>query len=204
MVRADRDLWTRTVGWLKVLLPLGALVILSLTFLLARNINPEDAIPYAEVDVEERLREPRMTAPVYSGTTDDGASLRVTGDEARPEDPATGQGATGRTVFGTLETPDGARTDLAARMAEMDLSQQSVLFSGDVLLRHAQGYSVQSDEMVARLDRTDVRSLGPVVAEGPPGQITADEMVLTQDASRPDGYVLVFNGSVKLIYQPER
>jgi hypothetical protein len=89
-------------------------------------------------------------------------------------------------------------------MAEMDLSQQSVLFSGDVLLRHAQGYSVQSDEMVARLDRTDVRSLGPVVAEGPPGQITADEMVLTQDASRPDGYVLVFNGSVKLIYQPER
>lgn len=204
MVRADRDTWTRAVGWLKVLLPLGALVILSLTFLLARNINPEDAIPYADVDVEERLREPRMTAPAYAGTTDDGASLTVTGEEARPENPEAQQGPSGRVVFGTLETPDGGKTELEALAAQMDLAQKSVLFTGDVVVRNSQGYTVTTEQMRARLDRTDIRSLGPVVAEGPPGQITADEMVLTEDKTRPNGYVLVFNGSVRLIYQPQR
>lgn len=199
----DRDRWTRAVGWLKLVLPLAALVILSLTFLLARNINPEDAIPYAEVDVEERLREPRMTAPDYSGTTKDGASLVVTGEEARPESTAEGRGATARVVFGTLETPDGTRTDLAAMAAEMDIANETVTFSGDVLLKNALGYTVRSDAMRARLDQTELRSLAPVVADGPPGRITADELVLEQDPDRPDSYVLVFNGSVKLLYQPK-
>lgn len=203
MAARDRDRWTRAVGWLKVVLPLGALVILSLTFLLARNINPEDAIPYADVDVEDRLREPRMTAPDYSGTTGDGTAITVTGEEARPENEATGQGGSARIVFGTLETPDGTRSDLEAAAAEMDLAGETILFTGDVLLRHALGYTVRSEAMRARLDETELRSLAPVVADGPPGRITADAMVLERDPERPESYVLVFNGSVKLLYQPK-
>lgn len=197
--KADR--WTRAVRWLRVVLPLGALVILSLTFLLARNINPEDAIPFADVDVEERLRAPRMTAPEYSGTTDDGASITVTGDEARPASADTG--ASARIVFGTLETPDGAITDIAALAAEIDLAREVITFNGDVELRNALGYSVRTEILRARLDQTEVRSLAPVVTDGPPGRITADEMVLEHDPDRAGSYVLVFNGSVKLLYQPE-
>lgn len=199
----DRDRWTRAVGWLKVVLPLAALVILSLTFLLARNINPEDAIPYADVDVEDRLREPRMTAPEYSGTTGDGAAITVTGEEARPADAEAGRGGTARVVFGTLETPDGARSDLAAEAAAVDIAEETVTFTGDVLLQNTAGYSVRSQIMRARLDRTELRSLAPVEAEGPAGRITADEMVLEQDPDRAEGYVLVFNGSVRLLYHPE-
>lgn len=203
MARGDRDGWTRTVGWLKLLLPLTALVLLSLTFLVARNIDPEDAIPYADVDIEERLREPRMTDPVYSGTTRDGAAINVTGAEARPEDAASGRGASALVVFGTLETPDGGRTELRAVTAEMDPAAQSIVFDGNVTVSNSAGYTVLSERMRAQLDQTEVRSLAPVTANGPPGQITADEMVLTQDTNRADGYVLVFNGSVKLLYQPK-
>ena len=49
MARVDRH--TRLVGWLKVALPLTALAILSTLFLVARRIDPEAALPYAEVDV---------------------------------------------------------------------------------------------------------------------------------------------------------
>ncbi|MGB4909398.1 MAG: hypothetical protein WBP15_12770, partial [Tabrizicola sp.] len=83
MARVDRH--TRLVGWLKVALPLTALAILSTLFLVARRIDPEAALPYAEVDVEDLAREPRMTAPTYAGTTEDGAALTLSADEARPE-----------------------------------------------------------------------------------------------------------------------
>ena len=61
MERIDRH--TRVVGWLKLALPLAALVILSTLFLVADRIDPEDALPYAKVDVEGLARAPRMTAP---------------------------------------------------------------------------------------------------------------------------------------------
>lgn len=203
MAAPRRDGWTRAVGWLKVILPLAALTLLSLLFLVARDINPEQAIPYADVDVEERLREPRMTMPDYSGLTSDGASIHVTGDEARPQG-AGDQGASARVVFGTLDTPDGGKTELAAQSAQMDAKGNLVTFEGDVQLDNSSGYSVNSEKMEARLDQTGVRSLAPVQATGPAGRITADEMQLTADGSGADGYVLVFNGNVKLVYQPKR
>ena len=75
MARADAH--TRVVTWLKIALPLAALAILSTLFLLADKIDPEDALPYAEVDVEDLAREPRMTLPSNAGTTSDGAALIV-------------------------------------------------------------------------------------------------------------------------------
>ena len=69
---------------MKVALPLTALAILSTLFLIARKIDPDAALPYAEVDIADRLREPRMTAPAFSGVTRDGAAITVTAAEARP------------------------------------------------------------------------------------------------------------------------
>ena len=56
---ARADFHSRLVGWLKVVLPLAALAILSTLFLLADLIDPTAAIPYAEVDVEDLARDPR-------------------------------------------------------------------------------------------------------------------------------------------------
>ena len=84
MIRRD-NLRSNVVAWLKIVLPLAALAAMSTLFLLSRTIDPADAIPYATVDVEDRIREPRMTAPTYSGVTSDGAALTLTADEARPD-----------------------------------------------------------------------------------------------------------------------
>ena len=51
------------VAWLRVLLPLGALAVLSTLFLLSRKPDPDAAIPYARVDAEALARQPRVTAP---------------------------------------------------------------------------------------------------------------------------------------------
>jgi hypothetical protein len=66
---------TRTVFWLKVLLPLVALGLLSTLFLLARTADPDLALRYADVDVAELSKEEQVAGPAYSGVTRDGASL---------------------------------------------------------------------------------------------------------------------------------
>ena len=198
MARADTH--TRVVGWLKVILPLTALAILSTLFLVARRIDPEAALPYAEVDVEDLAREPRMTAPTYAGTTSDGAALTLSANEARPA--AEGAPAQAAGLRLALDTPDGARTELLAGSAVMEGATREVILSGGVTVTTSSGYRLQTAEVAAKLDRTGLESRAPVVATGPAGEISAERMVLSQDAQTPGDYVLVFNGSVRLVYQP--
>lgn len=198
MARADRH--TRVVGWLKVALPLAALAILSTLFLVARRIDPEAALPYAEVDVEELAREPRMTAPTYAGTTSDGSALTLSAEEARPA--AEGAPAKAAGLRLELASPDGSRTDLAAATAQMDAESREIVMSGGVTVTTSSGYRLETAEVAAKLDRTGLESRAPVVATGPAGEIRADGMVVRQDDQTPGAYVLVFNGGVRLVYQP--
>ncbi|MFN4154447.1 MAG: LPS export ABC transporter periplasmic protein LptC [Paracoccaceae bacterium] len=195
------DFHSRLIGWLKIVLPLLALVILSTLFLVARTINPDDALPYAEVDVEERLREPRMTAPTFAGLTNDGAALTVSADEARPS-AAEGAGASATRLNGLLETPDGGRTELSAGAGRIDPAARQIQLSGGVTVASSTGWQVQGETLTADMDQTDVSLPTAVTATGPAGTVTADSMRLTQDAGRDGSYLLVFNGAVKLIYQP--
>ena len=198
MARVDRH--TRVVAWLKVALPLTALVILSTLFLVARRIDPEAALPYAEVDVEDLAREPRMTAPTYAGTTSDGSALTLSADEARPASEGSAARAAGLRL--DLATPDGGKTELLAAEARMDDTAQELVLSGGVTLETSTGYRLETAEVAARLDRTGLESRAPVKATGPAGEITAEGLVLGQDNRTPGAYVLVFKGNVRLVYQP--
>jgi lipopolysaccharide export system protein LptC len=196
---ADRH--TRLVGWLKVALPLLALAVLATLFLLSDRIDPDAALPYAEVDVVERARAPRMTAPTYAGITSDGASLTLTAEEARPataDSPARAEG-----LVLELVTPDGSRTELHAPTAEIDQAAQRLILSGGVTVSTDSGYRLQSPEILALMDRSGYESRGKVTASGPVGELEAGGMVLGQDNLTPGAHVLVFNRGVRLVYQPE-
>lgn len=195
-----RDMWhSRLVSVLKVLLPLVALVLLSTLFLFSRKINPEDAIPYATVDVEDRLRDPKMTDAGFAGVTSDGASLTVAAVEAKP----TAEGGALKLVQGLLQTPDGAKTALAAAAVALDSTQKMIELSDGAELRAANGYVVQAQGFGVSTADTRVESRGAIQAQGPGGQLTAEHMLLSRQGA--DGpYLLVFNGKVRLLYQPKR
>lgn len=197
---AAGDTHTRVVGWLKVILPLAALAILSTLFMVADRIDPEDALPYAEVDVEDLAREPRMTAPSYAGTTSDGASVTLTAEEARPE--AGDTPAEARSLRLELDTPDGARTELRAATAVVDDAARQVVLSGGVNVTTSSGYVLETPEVAARLDRSGLESRGEVRAKGPAGEIVAGGMTLSQDNRTPGTYLLVFTQGVRLVYLP--
>jgi lipopolysaccharide export system protein LptC len=197
---ARRDRHSRVVGWLKVALPLAALAILSTLFLLSDRIDPEDALPYAEVDVEELAREPRMTAPTYAGMTTDGAALSLTAVEARPSAGTAPSTAAGLRL--ELATPDGGKTELLAATAVMDEVARRLVLSGGVTVTTSTGYRLEMAEVEAKLDRSGLESRSPVTATGPAGDLRADRMVLSQDIQTPGAYLLVFKGGVRLVYQP--
>lgn len=82
MSRADK--YSRLVLWLKVALPLAALAILSTLFLVAETLDPDAAIPYAEVDVEKILQDQGITRPTFGGVTNDGVAISIAAEAVRP------------------------------------------------------------------------------------------------------------------------
>ncbi|MCU0801089.1 MAG: hypothetical protein MUD11_04820 [Rhodobacteraceae bacterium] len=199
MALAERDLHSRIVAWAKVILPLAALVILSTLFLFARAIDPEDAIPYAEVDVAERVREPRLTAPTYSGVTSDGAAVSFRATEARPTD-ANGA-ATARMMQVQLATPDGGQADLTAAYGAYHADRGLVTLEGGVTLTTTTGFRIETEAIEARLDRTGLMARSAIAADAPMGRITAAGMTL-QPVPDTGEYVMVFTGRVRLTYLP--
>ncbi|MBD3763292.1 MAG: LPS export ABC transporter periplasmic protein LptC [Rhodobacterales bacterium] len=196
MARLDRH--SRLVAWLKIVLPLIALAILSTLFLLSRRIDPQDAIPFAEVDVQDRAREPRLTAPAYSGTTRDGAALTVIAAEARPD---AGGGASAQRLVARLVAPDGQVTEVTADHADLPQGAGDLVLTGAVTVTTSTGYRIATPRVTAALDRTLVTGDGPVTATGPLGTLTAGGLRLTAEGPERS-HVLVFNAGVKLIYRP--
>lgn len=197
--RRALDGWSRLVGWLKVALPLTALGLLSTLFLISNRIDPDRG---TFGDFESRLREPRLTGPIYSTVTDSGSALTIIAAEARP---ATVGGApsTAADVTARMTAPDGKRTDLRAAKAELDPATDLLHLTGDVRIDDPNGYRIVTERLDAELSRNAFSSPGPVTATGPTGVITAATMTLKPDPEDEKSYLLVFNGSVKLLYQPK-
>ncbi len=204
MAAAYDNLHSRLVAWLKILLPLTALAILSTLFLISNGVDPQDAIPYAEVDITDRLREPRLTDAAYAGMTEDGAALTLKAAEAVPGTADSGNAGLARGLSGVLETPDGVRSELTAAEARLDQGARLIVLSGGVVLSNSIGYRIEMAGMSVSLDRTSLDSDGPVTATGPVGQITAGQMHLGQAEPGRDGYLLVFKHRVRLIYLPPK
>ncbi len=190
---------SRLVFWLKVLLPILALAILSTLFLFARRIDFEGSLPYAEVDIGALANDPRLTAPEFSTVTEDGAAVRVAATTVRPGATADGP-VTADDVLAVYEGPSGARITVRARAGAMDNAARQLRLEGDVDLLTSDGYSLRAPKMVSSLARTDVIAEGPVDGTAPLGTIKAGGM---QFSGASGEHLVVFNRGVRLIYRPE-
>ena len=198
-MRSFTDRRTRLVTWLKVLLPLVALGLLSTLFLLARTTDPDLAIRYSDVDVSELSKDQQVTGPAYAGITRDGATISVTASTVRPQD-GDPRMLDAATVAGRFELRSGTVADMTAPEAVIDTAGDLARFQGGVVILSSDGHQFETETLLASLAIADVRADTEVRARGPHGTLQAGAMRITQDDE--GGYVAVFTNGVRLVYTP--
>lgn len=194
--------YSRFVAYTKVILPIIALGILSTLFLLSRDIDTSQSMPFADIDINELAREQRIGAPNYAGVTADGSAISITAASATPaaDNPRI---VTATNMTTIIEDASGARFDISSKTGVIDSEKKLVTLSGGVQILTSSGYIIHTDGLSAALDETSLTTNGPITAVGPLGTLNAGQMVLSAQNKTDQSHLLVFKGGVKLVYDPK-
>lgn len=198
---SGRDaLYSRFVFWLKIILPLAALGLLSTLFLLSRQVNTTPTIPFSQSDLQDRTRDQQITAPSFAGTTPEGDLITLTAQSARPVLGENGQ-LTLQTLDMRMQMSAGGEISLRADSGVLTQSDEAVRLSGSVRITSAAGYDIRTDTLEGGLRALWLRAPDGIEAEGPPGQLRAGAMRLDSDPQTRD-VMMVFDRGVTLTYRP--
>ncbi|WP_172297992.1 hypothetical protein [Pseudoruegeria sp. HB172150] len=192
--------YSRVVSWLKVLLPLLALALLSTLFLVARAVDPAQDLPYADVDIDELTREQRVGRPTFTGMTGGGAAFTVSAESARP-DPETPDRFTASDLSADIDLPSGVNVGINASEGVIGDNGQSAGLGGDVSVIASNGYRLDGDSLNVTFDTMRLWSDTAIAVTGPGVNLTADSFELTGDGTEDSPQLLVFNGNVRLLYE---
>lgn len=194
------DGYSRLVAYLKVILPLAALALLSTLFLLSRSIDPTATIPFAQKEMEERVRGQQITGPFFSGVTEDGDEISVSARVARPA--GAGGLADAEDLRARMILAQGGEISLTSATGSVDTTTDRASFAGDVRVTTSTGYVVTTDQLDAGIGTMSASTPGTVDATGPFGTFTAGQMQI--GAKNKDGPVhMLFTNGVKLVYDPK-
>ncbi|MDA7423872.1 LPS export ABC transporter periplasmic protein LptC [Thalassococcus lentus] len=198
MARAE-GLYSRVVAWLKIILPLAALALLSTLFLLSRSGDPMMDTPFAEALASGETVQQKVSAPYFAGTTRRGEMLIMTAESARP-------GLDGKihanSLEATLTQSNGATIQLNAPEATLRDGQQEALLEGGVRIESSTGYVVVTDGLISEFNETRARTTGPVKGTAPFGTLDAGGLQISPAETEGD-VLLLFTDGVKLIYEPK-
>ncbi|WP_323767472.1 hypothetical protein [Antarctobacter sp.] len=196
-MRRGDGLYSRVIAWLKILLPLAALAMLSTLFLLSRSTEPLQNIPFVE-ELQKSAADERVSAPFFAGTTPRGDVLSVTAKSVRP---LGGGEIQADDLAARMRLSDGSEILVDAVEAMLNDGDGQALMQGGVRIESSQGYVLLTEGLVSSLDRIEAESLGPVQGDGPLGRFEAGHLRIAPVGE--DGAVqLMFSGGVKLVYQP--
>ncbi|MCT4611712.1 MAG: hypothetical protein N4A70_21165 [Pelagimonas sp.] len=189
-------IYTKAVAWLKVLLPLLALVLLSTMFLLARDSKPSLDLTFLDVFDQNNNVQERLNAPIYSGVTSNGDELTMVAREAQPQ----GEGLTKAfEVRANLIFDSGENIVLTSPTALLREEEDSVLLDGGVRFDSSTGYILDTQTMTASTERTEAESHGPVHGFGPKGTLDAGKMEISPVGPDEDVQI-IFTEGVRMVY----
>ena len=195
-----RDSYSRMVSLLKVALPLAALALLSTLFLLARAMDTDTEIPFADIEIQERLRDQQLTGPFFSGTTQTGDQISFSAQKLITLQDSVGTNRA-EEVLAKLETVQGATFQLKADVAELDIADNAAVLTGAVSVVTSTGYRVNTDQLTSLISTLDVTAPQTVEATGPLGTFTAGNMRIFSPNDGENTQML-FSGVGKRGYTP--
>lgn len=197
----QRDgLRTRVINWLKILLPITALALLSTLFLLSRTVDPTKSIPVSRADLESRTGSQQITEPSFAGATEEGHLVSFIATQAKV-DPDRPERVIAETIAAQIDLLNGTRINITSLIGTVDDTDGTAILEGDVVLTSSTGYRVTTELLTTSMREIAAESGGPISGNGPPGNLDAGKMSLASDPMTGEVHLLFTNG-VKLIYDP--
>lgn len=192
-------MYSRLIAWLKILLPLGALILLSTIFLYSRGPDPISTIPVLSGGGDPSKTE-QIGSPFYAGTTENGQGLTLAARQARMLD-SDGAGVVADDLRAVIDVRDGNRITIDARTGRMKEGDMLLLRDG-VTLESSSGYTVTTNGLNAEIDRVAIESTEAVDATGPGLTLSAGKLRV-EESSDTNDIQLLFTDGVKLVYTPQ-
>ena len=194
------DSYSRGVQFLKVVLPLAAILLLSTVFLLPRSIDTNVSVPFSGPEIDERLTDQVITRPDYMGVTRKGEEIRV--KARRASQGGEGDSPTVADVQGRFGLRDGGEITFESNTGIIRPDKGTATFSENVVITTTNGIQVTTDLLNTSLDEIRGDTPGQIDGTGPIGDFTAGRM--TFGTEKTDGPVhILFTDGVKLIYEPQ-
>jgi len=195
------NLHSRLVAWMKIILPLAALGILSTLFLISDTFDPSEPLPTVGIDLQQRAQDQGATNATFAGVTKTGHEVIVQTEKSRPSEQDQ-RLFLAEDITAQFRLTTGAEVNITSLRGEMNQHRNSATLSGDVTMVTTTGFDIVTDHLLTRFDELYAESPGPIQGTAPAGDLTAGRMVL-QDSGEPDTAHLLFTNGVKLIYHPK-
>lgn len=193
--------YSRIVRWMKFALPIGAIVLIGMIFLVGREraavFDPGSAAQLAAVGTGMRLDNPRFT-----GVTEDGDPFVVTAEWALPDGAMPDRIDLEKPV-GELQMDDQTVTVTAAEGA-LFRQQEQLHLTGDVVLETSDGYVVRTPSVSVDMAARTAEATERLRADGPRGGIEADRVSIVRGEGGKEDMTVRFEGNVRVNWQPEK
>ena len=193
------EFYTRFVGWMKVILPLVALGLLSTLFLLSKSVDTTGDLPIAEVDLEQRAQDQGATDPSFAGVAPDGEQVMFRAKTVRP-DPAREDYVLADDVTAELILNGGGVINITGDSGEANQNLMVAQIKGDVRIVTSTGYDLRTDQIDGAFETLSAQTAGRVVGNGPPGDLDAGQLEIRSNEETGNMHLL-FTEGVKLIYK---
>ena len=192
---------TRFYAWIKIILPMLALTLLSGLFLISKKFDHNQDSTAITTEIETRAKEQGAKNSILAGMTNRGNLITIKADSAVPnENNPNLINAEGITV--EIKLTSDIDITLTAANAQVDMENLTAELSGKPHMVTSSGYQTTTEEITINVKPLSAETKGEIHGEGPIGHITAGKMTLKED-EESDGAKLLFIDGVKLVYHKQ-
>jgi len=193
------DGYSALVAWLKTLLPIVALGLLSTIFLFSGRVDVTQSLPYTEHNIAEIVREQRITRPYFTGIASNGTEIALSAAYASPQiENAHILEITDLSVV--LRSTSDRMVQVTAGRGALDSATQTAQISTNVHIAALPDFWVTTQALDMNLNQGVVSAKGGFQGVTSLGAITAGEMHLQMTA---DDQQIIFINDVRLVYSPK-
>ena len=194
--------YSRVVAWMKVLLPLGAVVLIAAIFVSARDKSDLTKIFTAE-ELATLGAGLRLDNPRFAGVTEQGEPFAIRADWALP-DSAMPRFIDLERPEGEIKMSDGRTIAARAALGRMHREEKTLVLEGGVVLDTSDGYHIETGLIEIDLGAKTANAPGPVSGTGPRGQIDAGSFRAAAGEGAAGAGQIWFENRVRLVFIPDK